>query len=1414
MNRQSFARPMMQIINRVVLPGTLLLGFSCISPSPLLADNSQKAPLAEEDKSASAQEKAKALIEKSREELKDDNLAAAREYFEKAKSVDSKAPGLDKLAADLREAEREAEEEAREEQIEQLLDTAEDLLDDEKFDPALQQISKALEIDPKNEDALELKQEVEEDKAEYRRDQIEDEVEKRIKASKRAMKENNFEAAKRLEAGARDISEGLFDQDLNKLKLKIEKEESEYIAEQNEEEIERYLDVAEEQLKANRFDEARKTVSNVYQLDKNNRDANKLMSEIAEDEKEFAEERLEREIEQDLKTADRLMNAENYEEAIAAFKAVQTKDPDNRDASKGLSRAQDRLAAAQAEEAKAVAEAREKARQEAEKKAAEEAKRKEIAQAKAREEAEAKRRAEAAAQQKMEKAAESSSEKEPVVEETTQVARNTQQSESSSSATQQTTAAKRERESAPREVAQANTQSQDAAEAARRKAAEEEAARQEAAEKEREAREAREKAEEERRQAAEEARQAKEEAERKEAAQKAEAEAKRQEELRKQQERQEKEVAKQRREQAEAAYKDGLTAYENGDLTTARRRWLDAKEIDPSYTKPDTYLENTEEEYNALLADKAASEEFEEAEAAALDKMSTLIPIRTLEPTSLAQFLQNLRLLSGIDFVIAGEVNAKIEAAFEDEPLYQVLDSVLLPIGLRWRREPGSDTVIIEPDLRTEVFVLLPNQLNMVNTLIEDGVIGRLLYGPTGEPVIEGQEVYTDPRKNFLVVTDSEANLDKVRKLLESLKDQQQVQLIWDSFEIDETRGPEIKALLDAILSVDDDAPFNTERKLILEGSTLIVKDSPENIQRVREILLDQNFLTRFYQDELSVASFNLTPAIEFEDNPDLIQSFTDQVRQVVETLLYAQEGRRKAEREGRRIWYDPATKQLTIVDYPDRLQKVQNYIESLPQIRSLRRSKIYFLDHASANELRGQIEAFLGIDGSQGSSTASDGEEITKSLSVEDVNDFDFGGGNVIQVRVIRVNENDAGDENDDDVELFVRTGVDSQDITLEEFRSEFVDDFEIVAEDVRPSSTPGEGRARLTVRYVPQEGTGGFQDNVADEDVEEQREEIEEETGLSIVDIENLNALFVQYENIEELREVEFWIRTLDIPTLQVSIEIKFVEVIMNKAKEIKPEFVIADLSNGFNLSDSILNSRFAQDRDEYTSVFEPALESIDSSNLLKGATVFNYIVNNGNSPISFSLRLLESKGVINVVNGPTVTVLNTETADFIIERNFGLAAPDTTQTTSGNDDTNIIPVANLTPVDVSVEPTVTRRGNITLGIDVVIEDFDQNVGQIVNLEGEAQNALTPATAIPRGFVTNEIGTLRKELTTRARIRDGGTVVLGGWRSERVSDLESGVPILRDIPFIGKYLFERIQKDEDKITLLIFLTGSVVKD
>ncbi|MGF1573376.1 MAG: hypothetical protein ACFCU1_09920 [Sumerlaeia bacterium] len=934
------------------------------------------------------------------------------------------------------------------------------------------------------------------------------------------------------------------------------------------------------------------------------------------------------------------------------------------------------------------------------------------------------------------------------------------------------------------------------------------------------------------------------------------------------------------RKAAKELFEQGVDLYDESPnslsaLTEARALWSQALEADPQFEQARTYLAETETRFANLVAEKENMESFESREARAKEMMAAEVSIDTRRPIPLKEFLNNIRFFSNVDFIILGGVDAQIEASIQDKPLLDVLDQTLLPIGLKWDRRPGENTIVISPDLQTSIVRLPQDQIRTVDSLIQNGTLQKLLYNnPDGRPKMEGQELYTDSREGIVVITDSRQNIQKFMNLVGELETQRTIGLQFATFTVRPEKAQQIKALIQAILPPADDAPYNPERKLIIEGDELIVKDTLENIGYIEEILQQRDFLTNIYDGKIEVRTFNLTPVLEIEGNPELARQFAENIYDVVETLLYSQDGVSAAAAQGRRIWYDEATLQLTITDFPDRLNSVERFINQIPQLKREKQYEIFVMNFANAGDVTSTIGRFLGIDGGSGQAGGgSSGTTVTKTLRREQ--QFEFQGA---RFTVLSVNENDIDDELDDDVELVVTSGDQEDTVTIEELRLENVlgGEFSILADDISPSSTPREGRARLIITYNPEQAnvTGGInqqQQPTAAEllaQLEGGDDAIVDVSRLE--EIEELNAIYVEYGNPADLEIVRQWIDLLDVPIMQVSIEAKFVEVIENKARQLKADFTVANLSEGINLSDSIVSNRFAQDSDEYQSVFEPLQENAGSANLLKGASVTNWIINNGQSPISLSIRALEAQGVINVVNAPSITVLHNQTATFEIRRSYatpigiggigggGVAnninnntnnnTNNNNNTDGGGGNTNNNTNNNNTggggntnnninnnntgggttasgggfgfsaEIDIvesfEVTPTVTQAGDITLDpIIVALQDFDNNLGSPPT--PLITQSTTPLNGLPVSIQnTGGFGVYSRDIETYARIRDGGTIVLGGWKNDRIEDLESGVPILRDIPFIGKFLFNRTQYTSDQVTLLIFLTGSVVRD
>ncbi len=66
-------------------------------------------------------------------------------------------------------------------------------------------------------------------------------------------------------------------------------------------------------------------------------------------------------------------------------------------------------------------------------------------------------------------------------------------------------------------------------------------------------------------------------------------------------------------------------------------------------------------------------------------------------------------------------------------------------------------------------------------------------------------------------------------------------------------------------------------------------------------------------------------------------------------------------------------------------------------------------------------------------------------------------------------------------------------------------------------------------------------------------------------------------------------------------------------------------------------------------------------------------------------------------------------------------------------------------------------------------------------------------------------------RQVTTTVNVWDGQTVVLGGLISENVSKMKDQVPILGDLPVVGRLFRNEISQSQKK-NLLIFVTPTII--
>ncbi len=245
----------------------------------------------------------------------------------------------------------------------------------------------------------------------------------------------------------------------------------------------------------------------------------------------------------------------------------------------------------------------------------------------------------------------------------------------------------------------------------------------------------------------------------------------------------------------------------------------------------------------------------------------------------------------------------------------------------------------------------------------------------------------------------------------------------------------------------------------------------------------------------------------------------------------------------------------------------------------------------------------------------------------------------------------------------------------------------------------------------------------------------------------------------------------------------------------------------------------------------VFPSASDNFLTSGLRNSAPTLATITGILTDPqFRVAIRALEQRQGVDLLSAPKVTTLSSRQAQIkIVDVRYIVTDIETDQTSGGSTYNGypgtaggggggvgslIQPIAEpyeLGPV-LDVVPYVSADGfTIQMTLIPTIKEF---VGydldsaklfstQVQSVGATAANPLTQITPLP-------IFRLR-QVVTSAIVWDGQTVVLGGLISENVSKTKDKVPLLGDLPLVGR-LFRSESSQTRKKNLLIFVTPTII--
>ena len=117
----------------------------------------------------------------------------------------------------------------------------------------------------------------------------------------------------------------------------------------------------------------------------------------------------------------------------------------------------------------------------------------------------------------------------------------------------------------------------------------------------------------------------------------------------------------------------------------------------------------------------------------------------------------------------------------------------------------------------------------------------------------------------------------------------------------------------------------------------------------------------------------------------------------------------------------------------------------------------------------------------------------------------------------------------------------------------------------------------------------------------------------------------------------------------------------------------------------------------------------------------------------------------------------------------------------------------------ITIKITPKINPNGTVMLTIE---EEYSQ--------EGSGQ-AITAANGTDKIAAAT---TITRKMSADALLENGQTVIFAGLTQTVKGEKTGGIPILKDIPIIGKWMFGYVQQTESRNELLVFMTPHVLDD
>lgn len=275
--------------------------------------------------------------------------------------------------------------------------------------------------------------------------------------------------------------------------------------------------------------------------------------------------------------------------------------------------------------------------------------------------------------------------------------------------------------------------------------------------------------------------------------------------------------------------------------------------------------------------------------------------------------------------------------------------------------------------------------------------------------------------------------------------------------------------------------------------------------------------------------------------------------------------------------------------------------------------------------------------------------------------------------------------------------------------------------------------------------------------------------------------------------INEIEAFARGLDVRTPQVSIQAKIIFVDRTDLQQLGIKYDLGDNEAFFNKILQRTDPATGDPFDKNTVVLNGnSVAAIANSDAVIAGSALDVVFRTalGGFSLSTFISALQRVDLADVQAEPTISTLDNHMADILVGEETPIRVIDASAQGGQDQAPRATVQFKETGIRLTVTPHVTNNHQV-----------------LMELKTE-RSAVQPLAAADLGF-----NFTKQTAQNRLLVNDGETAVIGGLTVTEVTRSKSGIPLLVDLPVVGK-LFGFSQDQERRRDLIILVTPHIVDD